>query len=124
MQNEDLLEKIFQMQSESNERDARLETQLQYLSSRMDKTENLLEKMSDVLNSQKHLSSVVDRLAIQVVECNNKIEANEKKIAELENSGAKKLSDNFSKVIWIVIPIIVTGVCVGMWQWFKKVVGD
>lgn len=118
----DLLDKIYNLQSESKERDSRLESQMQYLSSRMDKTEELLEKMSEILNSQKYLSSVVDQLAIQVGECRTSIETNSRRITELETAPNKKTAEIVNRIIWITIPIMVGAICSGVIFYLKKFV--
>lgn len=137
MENIELLGKICDLQSESKERDAKIETQLSFLSERMSKTETLLEKMSDILNSQKHLSSVVDTLAIQVGDTKNyvsnlatsisKIQSAatefEKRIVNLENAPAQKTYQTFSKIMWIAIPVFVTAICSGVVLWVKNSFG-
>lgn len=120
MQDEELLEKIYTLQTESNERDVRLETRLEYLSQRMEKTESLLEKMSDILNEQKHLNSVVDTLALQVGKVASEISAQEKRIASLEQRPEKAVFSVFNRIIWIVVPMIVAAIVSGFGTWLKR----
>lgn len=121
MQNEELLEKIFKLQTESCERDARLETQMTEFSKRMDRTEVLLERMGEVLNEHKHLSSVVDALTMQVAEVKDLTRKNSDEIRIIKEAPAKTTHETVKKIVWIIIPIFVTAMCGGMIAFIKRV---
>lgn len=120
METDKLLEKIYNLQTESCERDARLETQMTEFSKRMDKTESLLERLGDVLTEHKHLSSAVDALNLQIGEIKEDVKKNSDAIKELKTAPAKTVYESIKKIIWIAVPIFVSAICTAIIAWIKK----
>lgn len=120
MNSDEMLEKIYHLQNESNERDARLEEQMSYLNNRMDKTESLLEKMSNVLNEQKHMSTIIDSIVVKLNEARDKTDKIEKRVDKLEKEPANKAYNFLTKVFWIIIPLVVTFLCSGIFEVIKN----
>ena len=103
MSDENIQQQMYSLMKESCERDARIETQLTYMDKRLSNQEELLSKMSETLNEQKHLSSVVDQLAITVA-------SNTKRITELEQKEQKVIAGAFKKYAGIFFTVIVTAI--------------
>lgn len=120
--NQETLEKIYNIQNDTNERmsklessskerDTKLEGEFGNLSERMEKTENTLERIANVMEEQKHISSRVDASFNRIDELKAEDKNLDERITVLERLPANKAFNLFHKIIWIVIPLITSAIC-------------
>lgn len=90
---QDLLPDMYSMIKSTSEKTAEIGASVSFMNDRLTKTENLIAKMSETLNEQKHLSSVIDSIALKVNENTKRIDSLEKReISFLKKYGGIFLS--------------------------------
>lgn len=125
----EIIKQVYELQTNLAERNARIETNIDYMMGRMDKQDTILEKLSDAVNEQKTISASVETLTRQVsdqgaqilqqeMEINNlhkkndcvkeKFEELEDKIDGIENKPAKNALAVWKKIGGIILTVTVT----------------
>ena len=108
--NEELLNKIYELQVESSERDTKLETAITFMDKRLETMEELTAKMSETLNQQQVLTAQVASQAHEINDIKTNICIIKQEVESLKTAGLKKLSQVFSKVVWIIVPMIIASI--------------
>ena len=110
MDTNEVLHEILQLQKESNERDTKIETTLTYFDIRLSKQEEILERLSNTMNEQRNLQDQVEKIQSEVVDNKKAIKSVSERVYTLEHAPAEKAYKTIKKVLWIIVPLVVSGV--------------
>ena len=108
--NEELINKIYELQVESSERDTKLETAISFMDKRLETMEELTSKMSETLNKQQLIQSQVASLATEITDIKTDMCIVKTDISSLKNAGKEKLYTILSKIAWIIIPMFIASI--------------
>ncbi len=79
MNDEAMITEMYSMIKTSAEKSARIEATVSFMSTRLEKTENLIAKMTDTLNEHRRIADKVDSLQKQLSATNSRLDALEKR---------------------------------------------
>lgn len=108
--NEELLNKIYELQVESSERDTKLEMAISFMDKRLETMEELTSKMSETLNKQQLIQAQVASLATEITDIKTDMCLVKTDISSLKNAGKEKLYTILSKIAWIIIPMFIASI--------------
>lgn len=109
-ENEELLNKIYELQVESCERDTKLETTITFMDKRLQTMEELTAKMSETLNQQQLISAQVASHARELTDIKTNICIIKSDIANLKSAGTQKIMQVLSKIVWIIVPLVIASI--------------
>lgn len=110
MDTNEVLHEILKLQKESSERDTKIETTLSYFEIRLSKQEEILEKLSNTIDEQKAIITQVEKLEQDVIDNRKAIKCVSERVYALEHAPAEKAYKTIKKILWIVIPLVISGV--------------
>lgn len=79
MNDETMITEMYSMIKTSAEKSARIEATVSFMSTRLEKTENLIAKMTDTLNEHRRIAEKVEALQAQLSDSTARLDALEKR---------------------------------------------